>query len=88
MTGHDDLNFPAFFKAEDELVMMGHEVINPARINPDILADWLDCMRADIKQLVDCDGVYMLEGWRKSKGASLEWYIAVQLGMKVLNANH
>lgn len=83
MTGYADLNFPSFYYAEDELVARGIEVINPARINPDLHADWLECMRVDIKYLVDCDGVYMLKGWEKSRGAAIEHFIAVSLGLHV-----
>lgn len=83
MTGYDDLNFPSFYHAEDLLVARGIEVINPARINPALDANWLDCMKADIKYLVDCDGIYMLKNWEKSRGAAIEHFIAVSLGLKV-----
>lgn len=87
MSGHKDMNFPAFFEAEGILEAEGYEVVNPARINPDPNADWLECMRADIKHLVDCDGVYMLDGWYKSRGAAIEHFIAVSLGLQVIYQN-
>lgn len=40
-------------------------------------------MRADIKALCDCDHVVVLPGWEKSRGATLEVFIATQLGMRV-----
>lgn len=44
---------------------------------------WLDYMRADIKALVDCDAIIMLDNWKESEGAKLELIIAQGLKMKV-----
>ena len=86
MTGIAELNFPLFHSEAARLRSCGHEVINPAEINADPAAEWSACMRADIAQLVTCDGIAMLPGWSKSSGASLELYIAKALGMHVLDA--
>lgn len=83
MTGHPGLNFDHFHGCARRLREDGWEVINPAEINPNLDADWTGCMKEDIKQLVDCDGIHMLRGWETSKGASLEHYIAVALGLQV-----
>lgn len=84
MSGIKDLNFPAFHREAANYRAQGHEVVNPAEINADPNAQWLDCMRADIKQLVDCDAIAMLPGWEWSRGARLEHHIANALGMKVV----
>jgi hypothetical protein len=84
MTGYPDLNFPAFAREAVYFRSHGHEVVNPAEINPDPTAKWHDCMRADIRELVDCDSVAMLPGWEKSKGARLEHYIANALEIKII----
>ena len=83
MTGYDDLNFPAFHAAAATFRAIGIDVVNPAEINPAIEADWVDCMRADIQQLATCTGIYLLPGWEKSRGASLEHDIARTLGFDV-----
>lgn len=83
MTGLPELNFPAFHRETAWLRAMGKEVVNPAEINADPAAKWEDCMRADIAQLVTCDGIHMLPGWEKSRGATLEHHIAVQLGLAI-----
>lgn len=83
MTGLPELNFPAFRAEAAWLRAMGNEVINPAEINPDPATKWEDCMRADIAQLVTCDGIHMLAGWEKSRGATLEHHIALSLGMTI-----
>jgi hypothetical protein len=84
MTGCKDLNFPAFHAAARLLRDMGHTVINPAEINPDTTMPWEQCMRADIKALCDCDAIYLLPGWERSKGAHLELHIAHRIGMEVM----
>jgi hypothetical protein len=66
MTNLPDLNFPAFHAMAARLRAAGHEVKNPAEINPDPTAKWHDCMRADIRELVTCDAIAMLPGWKES----------------------
>lgn len=84
MTGYPELNFPFFNAAAKSLREQGHDVVNPAEIVNDKSADWQTCMRADIAQLVTCDGVRLLEGWERSRGASLEAHIAHSLGMRLV----
>jgi hypothetical protein len=86
MTNLPDLNFPAFHAMAARLRAAGHEVKNPAEINPDPTAKWHDCMRADIRELVTCDAIAMLPGWKESKGATLEHHIAKALELTVLGA--
>ncbi|WP_322080153.1 DUF4406 domain-containing protein [Burkholderia cenocepacia] len=86
MTGHPHLNFPAFHAEAARLRALGYEVVNPAELNADPSAGWLECMRVDIKHLVDCDAIAMLEGWQNSRGAQLEYTIALTLGHMVFRA--
>ena len=81
MTGLPELNFPAFHMVTAELRAAGLVVINPAEINADPAAGWNECMRQDIAQLVTCDLIVVLPGWDRSRGASLEVFIAEKLGM-------
>lgn len=84
MTGLPDLNFPAFHAKAADLTALGFEVVNPAEINPDQQLPWLECMRRDIAALVYCDGIHLLPGWRWSKGATLEYFIAKRLGLLII----
>ncbi|MDQ0068292.1 hypothetical protein J2W34_000066 [Variovorax boronicumulans] len=86
MTGLPELNFPAFHAAAAEWRAKGWEVVNPAEINADPNAEWLDCMRADIQQMVTCTAILALPGWQKSRGASLEVLIAERLGFDLHEA--
>lgn len=85
MTGLPDFNFPAFDDAACRLRHLGIEVVSPAELCVDTTKPWQECMREDIKALVDCDAVLVLPGWDKSRGASLEVFIATQLGLRVIN---
>lgn len=79
MSGYPDLNFPAFMAAAEHLRTLGHEVVNPAELNPDPSAKWHDCMKVDIRELLTCEAIATLPGFEKSKGASLEFHIAAEL---------
>ena len=83
MSGIEALNFPAFNAAAAALRDRGFLIDNPAEICPDPATQWRDCMRADIKVLVDCDGIALLPGWENSRGATLERTIAIGLGLRV-----
>lgn len=74
-----------FEEAERRLKEKGFEPVNPAKTEIED-GTWKDYMKADIKQLVDCDGIYMLSGWSKSRGARLERSIAIELDMQVTYA--
>lgn len=85
LPGH---NYPAFHQAAAELRAAGYDVDSPAEGQPDTPMTWADYMRADIPRMLACDGVATLDGWRESRGARLEVYIAGQLGMPVRLARH
>lgn len=84
MTNLPELNFPAFHREAARLRADGHDAVNPAELNPDG-ASWGDCMRRDIAELVTCDAIQLLPGWRQSKGATLEHDIAVRIGLVVFD---
>lgn len=45
---------------------------------------WKEAMRRCIMNLVHCDEIHVLPGWRTSQGARLEVMIAKELGIKVV----
>lgn len=83
MTGIPDLNFPAFNAAAERFRGVGAVVVNPAELNPEPGKSWGECMRVDIAALMKCDSIFMLAGWRLSRGATLEHHIAQSLGMNI-----
>ena len=87
MSGLPDLNFPLFHAEAARLRALGHEVVNPAELNPDHTMPWAECLRRDIPGLLTCEGIALLPGWEKSRGAVLEHHIATALGMRVAMAS-
>jgi hypothetical protein len=82
ITGHESTYKAEFEEAERQLYELGyHNRISPASL-PD-LGTWEANMKRDIKLLMDCDGVALLDGWNISRGAQLEMFIAKYLNMDV-----
>ena len=86
MTGRTELNWPAFQAEAHRLRALGYVVINPAELNPNPKTGWHACMRADLKALLDCDAICLLDGWEQSQGAHLELHVAHRVGLQVLQA--
>ena len=79
----------SFEKAAEYLRDLGNEVVDPTTIDTPCGRQihgttWNYYMREGIKLLMDCDRIYMLEGWENSEGARLEQLIALQLRMPCL----
>ena len=86
MTGAPDLNFPLFNAEAARIRALGYDVVNPVDLNPDPAAEWHQCMKNDIKALLDCDAICLLPGWVDSQGAHLELNIAHRVGIQILFA--
>ena len=71
-----------FKKAEEFLYSRGDTPVNPTK-SCDVSWSWKKCMQTVIPLLVNCDGIYMLKGWKASHGAKLEHFIALKLGLKI-----
>lgn len=82
VTGTNDF-YERFAEAEEKLLRVGYIPINPVR-NAPMGKSWEYYMRQDLIKLLCCDSIYMLKGWRSSKGARLERYIARKLGFKII----
>lgn len=83
ITGLD--NFAELFEqAEKGLQYLGHEVINPVKIEHNHDKTWRSYMKNDIKALCDCDAIFLLQNWSSSDGARLEYHIALRLGLQII----
>ena len=79
------LNFYSSFKIEAERLRgLGYEVVNPAE-DP-VYAGYHESMRKDLKALLDCDTLALLDGWQCSAGAHLEMHVAHRVGMEIVIA--
>ena len=81
VTGHFDLNRPAFEDARRRLMDLGLRVILPHDLVPPT-GTWEEAMRISIGRMLRCDAVAYLPGWRESRGAALEVRLARAVGME------
>jgi len=60
---------------------------NPQRVFTDVQLsdkfDWNETLLLDMKEILDCDGIVLLAGWHKSKGASYELVTAAMAGKTI-----
>jgi hypothetical protein len=74
-----------FAKYESELRSKGiTDIFNPAATSWPKDVKWETCLKYDLKTLVDCDCIVLLPNWKKSRGVSLEVYVARELGIRVV----
>lgn len=73
----------AFAEAEAVIRRGGYDPVNPLDNGLPSSAPWAQHMGRDIEILLGCNGIYMLVGWDKSKGARIEKSVAEQLGLEV-----
>ena len=94
MQGKPLYNFPLFDEAAASLERDGFEPVNPAELdrqagfdpaNGDVVTpEFLEQARKrDLEALLTCDGILMLPGWEKSKGAKAEYAVALWAGLEV-----
>lgn len=85
MTGLPDFNYPAFHAAADTLTAAGYEAVSPATHTADVASGdvkpWDFYMRHALALLLTADGVALLPGWDRSRGARIEEELAGRLGM-------
>lgn len=84
MSGIKDHNFPAFFSMEEKLQGLGYETENPATQGEETSEKpWEYFLKRDIPLMLGCDAILVLDGWKQSKGASLEVKTALAVNMKI-----
>lgn len=86
--GIPDSNHAEFHSAAHTLRKMGHEVFNPVEWedrDPEGTIDLRACFLRDTAWIcVEAEGVVLLPGWGKSKGAKAEKALAEAIGLRVL----
>ncbi len=77
----NDLNYKSrFARAEKLLLSLGHTVINPVKNEGFTYKEYIDM---GLNELMRCDAVYMLKGWKHSNGAMLEYAYAKVTNMRI-----
>ena len=86
ITGTDD--YRERFSAAEQIINANGDgdivAVNPVKETADIPdgSSWETYMKACMKILADCDAIYMLDGWSGSRGARLEYLVAMELGLR------
>lgn len=73
-----------FNSAELYLTGLGYDVVNPVSEVTIPNGTWKDYMRRDLKLLLDCDYIYLLDNWTESTGAKIEYSLARDIGIEWL----
>ena len=90
ITGTEDYE-ERFRKAEMELRSRGFNVLNPVKagkwleryLAPEV-PTWIQYMKQAIKSMMSADSVYMMKGYKESKGARLELFLAKILQYEII----
>lgn len=84
ITGYDlEERHRAFEQAERIILNKGHIPSNPMKNGLPDSANYSDHMREDLKMLLDCDEMALLDGWGNSVGCAVEVNVASHSGIKV-----
>lgn len=63
-------------EASELLIAKGYIPVSPLEVQTDLNAPYSELMGNDIKALLECDAIILLDGWENSKGCRLEKYAA------------
>lgn len=73
-----------FARAEEVLRGRGYAPVNPFNNGVSLDAPYGDHMRAALRMMLDCAGIYLLRGWASSRGACLERAVAEACGLSIM----
>jgi hypothetical protein len=80
-------NNEKFSNATKKLTSKGYIVINPLELIENESSTWEECMKVDLTEMLKCDAVFVLDGWEKSRGATLEVFLSQKLSIPVFDLN-
>lgn len=86
ITGTEDY-MERFNQAENELREMGYtSILNPAKVNSNLPVDFThkEYMAVSIAELRQCNVIYLMKGYKESRGAEVEKAFAENKGMEIL----
>ena len=75
----------AFHKVQEYLLDTGYEPVNPFSSEEKSYSDY---MRADLKLLLGCDTIFLMNGWNHSRGCIAERNVAEICGMKIIKEEY
>ena len=73
-----------FAAAAEATKRLGYDPVNPLENGLTEHDTWEAHIIKDISDLLHCHAIYMLQGWKDSKGARIEHYIATETGLPIM----
>ena len=83
ITGRNIKKATTHFCRMEKSLSRNHKVVNPLKLKHKKKSTWNEYMRVDLKALLGCDAIYMLNGWMLSRGSRIEYILAKELGLKI-----
>lgn len=84
MTGKKDFNYPEFKRVARELSDKGYDVFNPSDLfDGDQSKEKHEYMKEDIRALLGCDVLVLLDGWEYSLGVRVEMDVATACNIPI-----
>ena len=74
-----------FSAAEKEVIELGMIPVNPVTLLHNHDKRWSSYMRESLTAMLECDSVYLLEGYYLSEGALIEFHLANKLNFEIFN---
>ena len=84
ISGIESEAFEIFKNAENHLKSLGFTPVNPMELLHNHDKKWSSYMKECLKELFDCNGIYMLKNWEESEGAKLEHSLANALEINII----
>jgi nucleoside 2-deoxyribosyltransferase len=77
-----------FDRVAQQLRAAGFEVASPPELNrmhnmTDENSTYSDFLKSDIRELIDCQAIFMLKGWQWSNGAQFEVKAALEFAIPI-----
>ena len=74
-----------FSAAAKEVIELGMLPVNPVTLLHSHDKRWSSYMRESLTAMLECDCIYLLEGYHLSEGALIEFHLANKLGFEIFN---
>ena len=72
------------FTVGTRLTQKGYDVVTPFGVVRDVTTPYSEAMGECVAALLECDAIYLCNGWQKSKGCNAELQVAIIYGKEVM----
>lgn len=83
VTGTDDYK-ERFEETAYKVIFLKHIPVNPIELAHNHDKSWESYMKETIPAMMRCNAIYMMKGWRQSKGATIEHNLAKKLNYTII----